>query len=64
MARIERTRDRTITLAGAGHPPPLVIGPGGAEPRPVETDGSLLGVFSDDEFTQTTFALALSLYTT
>lgn len=51
------TRDRTITLAGAGHPPPLVIGPGGAEPQPVETDGSLLGVFSDDEFTQTTFAL-------
>lgn len=50
------TRDRTITLAGAGHPPPLVIGKDG-RPEPVETDGSLLGVFADDEFAQTTFAL-------
>ncbi len=50
------TRDRTITLAGAGHPAPLVIGPSGT-PEPVETEGSLLGVFSDDDFTQTTFSL-------
>ena len=50
------TRDRTITLAGAGHPPPLIIGPSG-EPEPVETHGSLLGVFADDDFPQTTFSL-------
>lgn len=50
------TRDRTVTVAGAGHPPPLLIGPDG-EPEPIETHGSLLGVFADDDFPQTTFTI-------
>lgn len=50
-------RDRTVTISGAGHPPPLIIGPD-VEPRPVETHGSLLGVFADDDFPQTTLTIA------
>ncbi len=47
--------DQTITLAGAGHPHPLRIGPTGIEN--IETEGSLLGVFEDGEFTEATFRL-------
>lgn len=48
--------DRTVTLAGAGHPPPLrLTGDGGIEP--VETQGALLGVFDDAEFDEATFTL-------
>lgn len=50
------TRCRTVTVAGAGHPPPLVIGPGGVL-TPIETEGSLLGVFADAAFTQATVTL-------
>lgn len=48
-------RDRSIRLAGAGHPPPLVIGP--ANTREIETEGGLLGVFPDDRFEQVCFTL-------
>ncbi|MFG0293483.1 MAG: PP2C family protein-serine/threonine phosphatase [Phycisphaerales bacterium JB050] len=49
------TRDRSIRLTGAGHPPPLIIGPEGT--RPIETEGGLLGVFPDDDFPQVEFSL-------
>lgn len=48
-------RDRSIRLAGAGHPPPLVIGPRGT--RRIETSGGLLGVFAEDTFNDVSFAL-------
>lgn len=48
--------DRTVTLSGAGHPPPLRIQPDGAA-TPVETEGCLLGVFPDAKFTQATFEM-------
>lgn len=49
------TRDRLIRLAGAGHPPPLVMGPEGS--REIETEGGLLGVFPEDDFPQVEFTL-------
>ena len=49
------TRDRSIRLAGAGHPPPLVMGPEGS--REIETEGGLLGVFPEDDFPQVEFTL-------
>lgn len=56
---------RSVTVAGAGHPMPVVLGPAGA--REIETSGPLLGVFGEAEFDQATFALApdetLLLYT-
>ena len=48
-------RDRTVSLASAGHPPAIRIRNG--EARAVEGGGPLLGVFSCDEFHQTTFQL-------
>jgi sigma-B regulation protein RsbU (phosphoserine phosphatase) len=52
-------------IAGAGHPAPIVMSGRGA--REVETDGPLLGVFSDAEFPTRSFKLApgetLVLYT-
>lgn len=48
-------RDRSIRLAGAGHPPPLVIGPDST--REIETEGGLLGVFPDDLFPQVELTL-------
>lgn len=45
----------TVRLAGAGHPPPIVCGPHGS--RRVETEGPLLGVFEDAEFTEAEFTL-------
>jgi phosphoserine phosphatase RsbU/P len=50
------TQTRRVTLAGAGHPPPLKIGRGGAVER-IETDGPLLGVFQDEVFHQVSFQL-------
>jgi len=50
------TRDYTVTLAGAGHPPPLRVRRGQIET--VETEGGLLGVFPDGGFTQATFQIA------
>lgn len=54
-----------VTLAGAGHPPPLLVGEGAT--RKIETDGPLLGVFEDAVFEQVGFDLhagrRLVLYT-
>lgn len=57
---------RKVTLAGAGHPHPLLMG-GGLPSRAIETEGPLLGVFADGEFTQAEFTIepgqTLLLYT-
>lgn len=57
---------RKVTLAGAGHPHPLVMG-GGLASQALETDGPLLGIFPDAEFSQAECTLApgqtLLLYT-
>ncbi|TVQ61104.1 MAG: serine/threonine-protein phosphatase [Phycisphaerales bacterium] len=50
-------RTRKITIAGAGHPPPLIVSPGGREPETVESEGPLLGVFDGASFEQTEFVL-------
>lgn len=44
------TRTRVLTLAGAGHPSPILIS--GSQRRALETDGPLLGVFEESVFTQ------------
>lgn len=53
-----------VRFAGAGHPPPMIVGPEAS--RPVETDGPLLGVFPGVEFEEIEFTLteteALVLY--
>ena len=58
------TRTRHVTIAGAGHPAPLIIR--GDQIDRVETQGGLLGVFADDRFDETSFTLepgqALVLY--
>lgn len=50
------TQARTMTVAGAGHPAPLLIGPDTDTER-VETDGPLLGVFPDATFAESTVEL-------
>jgi sigma-B regulation protein RsbU (phosphoserine phosphatase) len=50
------TRTRRVTLAGAGHPPPLRIR--GRLLTRVETDGPLLGVFPGEKYQDTAFTLA------
>lgn len=46
-----------VTVASAGHPPPLLLRPG--EPiRPLETRGGLLGIFPRERFEQRTESLA------
>jgi hypothetical protein len=50
------TQSREVTLAGAGHPPPLRIR--GRLLARVETDGPLLGVFPGEKYQDTTFTLA------
>ncbi len=44
-------RERTLTLAGAGHPPPLLLHADGTS-QLLETTGGLLGVFPDEVFSQ------------
>ncbi|MBL0927848.1 MAG: SpoIIE family protein phosphatase [Phycisphaerales bacterium] len=61
------TRDRTVTVAGAGHPSPLLISPADHQPgragedcpgvQKIETGGGLLGVFPDENYEQVTFTL-------
>lgn len=46
---------RRVTIAGAGHPPPLRLRAG--EVFKVETGGGLLGVFADDKYDQVEFTL-------
>lgn len=59
-------RTRQVTLAGAGHPPPLLVDRTGKSQR-IETEGPLMGVFAEAEFPQVTFELpddqVLLLYT-
>lgn len=56
---------RRVTLAGAGHPPALILAPG-REPSPIETEGGLLGVFPEHTFPSVEFSLdegeVLALY--
>ena len=49
-------KTRQLTMARAGHPYPILLREGEA-PRPLETRGSLLGVFENAEFTQSTTQL-------
>jgi len=49
-------RARRVTLAGAGHPAPLVFG-AADKPALVETHGGLLGIFPDDAFDEATITL-------
>ncbi|MEC9374696.1 MAG: SpoIIE family protein phosphatase [Planctomycetota bacterium] len=49
-------RSLEVTLAAAGHPPPLRFQPDGPTIE-VDTDGCLLGVFPDAEFQQVQFQL-------
>lgn len=51
-------RSRVMTLAGAGHPPPILLGKKG-EPRQLETNGGLLGVFEDETYDQIELELEL-----
>lgn len=58
-------RTRRVTLAGAGHPPPLRIrisdDPDDSSPTHttrIETSGGLLGVFPDAQYDEATFTLA------
>lgn len=48
-------RTREVTLAGAGHPPPLRFRAGGMER--VETEGGLLGVFAKESYQQVRFVM-------
>jgi phosphoserine phosphatase RsbU/P len=45
------TRTRRVSVAGAGHPYPLVLRAGGEVER-LETTGGMLGLFPDDAFTE------------
>lgn len=49
-------RDASVTLASAGHPMPLRIGPGGA--FPIDASGTLLGILDDSAYEQVTLRLA------
>jgi hypothetical protein len=51
------TRTREVSLAGAGHPPPMVLREGQNTVERIETDGPLLGVFPQAEFSEAHFTL-------
>lgn len=51
-------RRRSVQLAGAGHPPPVLLRSDGSS-EVLETSGGLLGVFPDEAFNQIEFDLAL-----
>jgi len=53
---IINTETGEVTIAGAGHPPPLRYSDRGVEK--VETEGGLLGVFPNETYQQTKFTLA------
>jgi phosphoserine phosphatase RsbU/P len=48
-------RSRQVTIASAGHPPPLLIGPAGVTRVPCE--GALMGIFPGERFENCTFEL-------
>lgn len=50
---IHDKRSNTITVAGAGHPPALLVRSGTGEVEQIESQGPLLGVFPGVEFEQT-----------
>lgn len=50
---IHDKRTNTITVAGAGHPPALLVRAGTGEVEQLESQGPLLGVFPGVEFEQT-----------
>ncbi|HCT45377.1 MAG: hypothetical protein CMJ35_05155 [Phycisphaerae bacterium] len=54
MYAIHDKRDNTITVAGAGHPPSLLVRAETGEVEQVESQSPLLGIFPDVEFEQTT----------
>lgn len=54
---IHDKRDNTITVAGAGHPPALLVRSETGEVEQIESQGPLLGVFADLEFSQSTHQL-------
>lgn len=47
-------RNGEVTIAGAGHPPPLIVRQNGQSVERVDPEGPLLGVFPDADFGQTT----------
>jgi sigma-B regulation protein RsbU (phosphoserine phosphatase) len=49
-------RTRRLRLAVAGHPPAILLRPG-HEPKPIEIDGGLLGVFPDETYEELTLEL-------
>lgn len=48
---IVNCRTRTMSIAGAGHPPPVLLHADGSS-QLLETTGGLLGVFPDESFSQ------------
>ncbi|MEM9372804.1 MAG: SpoIIE family protein phosphatase, partial [Planctomycetota bacterium] len=50
-------RTGEVTIAGAGHPPPIIVRQGGTSIDRVDPEGPLLGVFPDADFGQTTVRL-------
>jgi sigma-B regulation protein RsbU (phosphoserine phosphatase) len=50
------THTRRVTIAGAGHPPPLRIR--GTLLSRVDTDGPLLGIFPEEKYTEVSFTMA------
>jgi len=49
------TRTLEVQLAGAGHPPPVLVSKNGS--RTIDTDGPLLGVFPGADFDETSFTI-------
>ncbi len=54
---IHNKRTNTITVAGAGHPPSLLVRSESGDVEHLESDGPLLGVFPDVEFGQETITM-------
>ena len=52
-------RTRIMTLAGAGHPPPIHLSETGP-PRQLETNGGLLGIFEDEVYDQIDVELSVN----
>lgn len=48
-------RTRQVTVAAAGHPPPLLVGKHGL--TPIDATGMLLGVVEDNDYPEVTFEL-------